>query len=124
VKPAITGTTSPPATVAPLPGYVSPYSAGSMPESPAAGGAVGSDAIWACVDATGHKIFVTKGYPGCRRIDGLITSTNDRPSEGNARRDIPQAARGDTRLKGSVDPDAPQAQSDSKIDPKFDDLFD
>jgi hypothetical protein len=34
-----------------------------------------SDAIWACVDDQGHKVFqnVGKGV-GCRRIDGLIAT--------------------------------------------------
>jgi hypothetical protein len=34
-----------------------------------------SDAIWACVDEQGHKIFQNVGNGrGCRRIDGLIAT--------------------------------------------------
>src|SRR3974390_183891 len=34
-----------------------------------------SDAIWACVDDQGHKVFQNVGSGrGCRRIDGLIAT--------------------------------------------------
>jgi hypothetical protein len=126
------GTASTSVAAPPPLGFVEPDSVRSVSESTATRGrAPGAqvydpddDAIWVCVDDAGHKTFVTKGFSGCRRLDGLVTPNSGRSPEANARREATQGARADARLKGFVDPDAPQAQPNSKIDPKFDELFD
>ena len=84
------------------------------------------DVIWVCVDDAGDKVFVPRadGFKRCRRLDGLDAPGNGRAPEGKPSRNVVQGARGDTRHKGSPDPEAPQGQGDSKIDPKFDELFD
>jgi len=54
-----------------------------------------ADAIWACVDDQGHKVFQNVGSGrGCRRIDGLIaTIPGTSPSAGSQSGSSP-AARG------------------------------
>jgi hypothetical protein len=56
-----------------------------------------SDAIWACVDEQGHKVFQNVGNGrGCRRIDGVIatipgTSPSPAPSSSAAVRGVSPA---------------------------------
>jgi hypothetical protein len=54
-----------------------------------------SDAIWACVDDQGHKIFQNVGSGrGCRRIDGLIATVPGTSSAPPAQSVSPSGTRG------------------------------